>query len=78
WALHEPVLTLFSSDTAVLAVARGLIPYVVLFVLVDAAHTLASFALRGYKVTLAPMLVHTVCFWGVGLGLGAWLAFHGL
>ena len=38
--------------------------------------TLAAFALRGYKVTLLPMVMHTVCFWGIGLSGGYWLSFH--
>ncbi|MBL8373187.1 MAG: MATE family efflux transporter, partial [Candidatus Accumulibacter sp.] len=33
-------------------------------------------ALRGYRITFAPMFVHVVCFWGVGLLGGWWLAFH--
>lgn len=78
WLSREQVLAFYSDDPAVLDVARSLLPYVALFVLVDAAHTLASFALRGYKVTVAPMIVHTLCFWGVGLGSGYVLAFHGL
>lgn len=78
WSFHETLLALFSPDPAVIAVALTLIPYVVLFVWIDAVHTLASFALRGYKVTLLPMVVHAVCFWGIGLGLGRQLAFHGL
>jgi multidrug resistance protein, MATE family len=40
--------------------------------------TVAAYSLRGYKVTFAPMLVHTVAFWGVGLFGGWWLAFRGL
>lgn len=78
WLSREQVLAFYSDDPAVLDVARSLLPYVALFVLVGAAHTLASFALRGYKVTVAPMIVHTLCFWGVGLGSGYVLAFHGL
>ena len=33
-------------------------------------------AKRGYKVTLLPMVVHTFCFWGIGLTGGYWLSFH--
>ncbi|MDO4694991.1 MAG: multidrug efflux MATE transporter NorM, partial [Eikenella sp.] len=32
-------------------------------------------ALRGYKVTKLPMLIHALAFWVLGLGLGCWLAF---
>ena len=44
----------------------------------DAAQTVAAHARRGYKITCWPMLVHTFCFWGIGLAGGYGLAFHGL
>ncbi len=78
WWQRDVLLALFGGSTEVREVAAALMPYVALFVVVDASHTLASFALRGYKVTLQPMLIHTVCFWGIGLGLGYVLAFHGM
>lgn len=78
WLTRESILAFYSSDTAVLAIARTLLPYAVLFVVVDALHTVASFSLRGYKVTVAPMLVHTFCFWGLGLTSGYVLAFRGV
>jgi MATE family multidrug resistance protein len=78
WLTRESILAFYSSDAAVLAIARTLLPYAVLFVVVDALHTVASFSLRGYKVTVAPMLVHTFCFWGLGLTSGYVLAFRGV
>ena len=35
-------------------------------------------ALRGYKVTLGPMLVMIVAFWLIGVPLGVRLGYHGL
>ncbi len=78
WLLRAPLLALYSDDAGVLALAHTLLPYVTVFLAFDAAHTLASFSLRGYKVTLAPMLAHVGCFWGIGLVGGWWLAFRGL
>jgi MATE family multidrug resistance protein len=78
WLGQDTLLAIFSEDAAVLSVARGLMPYAVLFVVVDALHTLAAFALRGYKVTVVPMVIHAFCFWGVGLSSGYLLAFDGL
>ncbi len=78
WMARESILALYSNDPSVLAVSRGLLIYATLFVMVDALHTLASFSLRGYKVTVVPMLVHTLCFWGLGLTAGYVLAFRGL
>jgi MATE family, multidrug efflux pump len=69
---------LYTGDAAVVGIAISLIGYVAFYQLFDAFQTVAGFALRGLKITLAPMLAHVVCFWGVGLGGGAWLAFRGL
>ena len=56
--------------------AVSLIVYLALYQAFDAVQTVAAFALRGYRVTFVPMLVHIVCFWGVGLFGGWWLAFR--
>lgn len=76
WLVREPLMALSTDDVAVRAIALALLPYICLYQLFDAAQTLASHALRGYKVTLLPMALHTLCFWGVGLGCGYWLSFH--
>ncbi|CAL94683.1 multidrug resistance protein [Azoarcus olearius] len=76
WLARTPVLQLWSSDNAVRLAALSLLPYICLYQVFDAAQTVASHTLRAYKVTALPMVVHTLAFWGVGLGLGYWLAFH--
>jgi MATE family multidrug resistance protein len=76
WVAREPVIALASNDPAVRALALGLVAYICLYQLFDAVQTVAAHALRGYKVTFLPMLLHAACFWGVGLGGGYWLAFH--
>lgn len=75
WLVREPVIGLSSTDPAVREVALGLVIFICIYQLFDSVQTVASHALRGYKVTLVPMLLHTLCFWGVGLGLGYWLCF---
>lgn len=77
WLCRGPLIGLYSDDARVLAVAHTLLPYVTVFLVFDAAHTLASFSLRGFKVTLLPMLAHVTCFWGIGLAGGWRLAFRG-
>lgn len=76
WFAREPVIALFSDDPAVRAVALALVLYVCIYQFFDAVQTVASHALRGYKVTFLPMLLHAVCFSGIGLGGGYWLTFH--
>lgn len=76
WVVREPVIGLSTDDPAVRTVALGLIAYICLYQLFDAIQTVASHALRGYKVTLLPMFLHTLCFWGIGLAGGYWLSYH--
>ena len=76
WVLRAPLVAFSSADPAVQAVALGLVVYLLLYQLFDGLQTVAAHALRGYKVTLLPMVVHTFCFWGIGLTGGYWLSFH--
>jgi MATE family multidrug resistance protein len=75
WLLREPVIALYTSDATVRQVALSLVLFLCLYQGLDGLQTVASYALRGYKVTLLPMVIHTVCFWGVGLMGGYWLSF---
>ena len=76
WVLRAPLVAFSSADPAVQAVALGLVVYLLLYQLFDGLQTVAAHALRGYKVTLLPMVVHTFCFWGIGLTGGYWLSVH--
>lgn len=76
WLVREPVVTYSTTDPAVRAVAIGLVFYLCLYQGFDGLQTVAAHALRGYKVTLLPMVLHTLCFWGIGLSGGYWLSFH--
>lgn len=78
WFGRHAVVAAYTPDPAVQTIALGLIGYSALFLPFDAAHTLTSFSLRGFKVSFAPMLVHVGSFWGIGLAGGWWLAFHGI
>ncbi|AXK40510.1 MATE family efflux transporter [Crenobacter cavernae] len=64
------IIGLYSNDARVIAIGASLLVYSAVFQLVDAAQSVASGALRGYKLTTVPMIIHTLSFWGVGLGLG--------
>ena len=76
WMLREPLVSFSTADPAVQAIALGLVVYLLLYQCFDGLQTVAAHALRGYKVTLLPMVVHTFCFWGIGLTGGYWLSFH--
>lgn len=76
WLVEKPLVNAYTSDPAVREVCLSLIVYLAAYQVFDAAQTVAAHALRGYKVTFVPMLVHVGAFWGVGLFGGWWLAFR--
>jgi MATE family multidrug resistance protein len=71
----EAVVGMFSSDAEVRGIGLSLLVYVLSYQLFDCWQTIAGFCLRAYKVTAAPLVIHVLSFWGVGLGVGYWLAF---
>lgn len=78
WLAREPIMAAYTADPAVSGLAASLAIYICLYQFFDAIQTVAAHALRGYKITFGPMLVHTLCFWGIGLAGGYGLAYHGL
>lgn len=65
---------MYTQDASVLAIASAVLVFAAVFQLVDFTQCIASYALRGYKVTKAPMVIHGVAFWGLGLLPGYLLA----
>jgi len=59
---------------SVLALAASLIVFAGVFQVFDFTQCIASYALRGYKITRVPMIIHAVAFWCLGLVLGYILA----
>jgi multidrug resistance protein, MATE family len=78
WLARAPIIAAYSTDPQVAAAARRLIGLAAAFHTFDALQGVSVFVLRGYKVTLAPMLIYAVSLWGIGLGGGYWLAYRGL
>ena len=75
-ARHE-VSALYSSDTAVRALAANLLLFSAFWQLFDATQVSAIGALRGYKVTVLPMLLMLAAFWMLGIPVGIWLGWFG-
>lgn len=73
--LRYPLAGMYTDDAAVLAIAATVLLFAAVFQLGDATQCVASYALRGYKVTKIPMLIHAVAFWGFGLVPGYLLAY---
>jgi MATE family multidrug resistance protein len=76
WLLREPIVSLYTSDPAVAAVALSLLGLGAVFHLFDAGQGVAGFVLRGYKSTFWPMVIYGVALWGIGLGGGYWIGLN--
>lgn len=74
--LRHPLADMYTDDLTVINLAASVILFAAAFQLVDAVQCVASYALRGYKVTNIPMVIHLIAFWGCGLIPGYLLAFH--
>ena len=75
--LRHQVSAVYSTDGAVQALAANLLLFAAFWQLFDATQVCAIGALRGYKVTLMPMVLMLSAFWAVGVPSGTWLAYRG-
>lgn len=64
------IASAYTSDAAVIALAAQLLLLAAVFQLSDATQVITSCAIRGYKVTRSPMVIHLTAFWGFALPLG--------
>ena len=75
-ARHQ-VAAVYSSNAAVQALAANLLLFAAFWQLFDATQVTAIGALRGYKVTVLPMVLMLAAFWGLGVPTGVWLGWYG-
>jgi len=75
--LRHQVAAVYSSDAAVRMLAANLFLFAAFWQLFDATQVCAIGALRGYKVTVMPMLLMLAAFWAIGVPSGTWLAYRG-
>jgi MATE family multidrug resistance protein len=66
----QSIARAYTGDTAVIALTAQLLLLAAIFQLSDATQVVASCAIRGYKVTRAPMVIHLTAFWVFSLPLG--------
>lgn len=64
------------ANAAVLAIGVSFLAYAALFQVVDGAQAVSSGMLRGLHDTAVPMIYAGIGYWGIGLPLGALLAFR--
>jgi MATE family multidrug resistance protein len=69
-ALRGEIASLYTDDAVVIALAAQLLLLAAVFQLSDAAQVVTAGAIRGYKITRAPMGVQLLAFWVVSLPLG--------
>jgi MATE family multidrug resistance protein len=79
WAFPRPLVTLFLVDTpanaTTISLAISFLMVAAAFQLVDGAQVIGAGMLRGLHDTRWPLIFALVGYWGVGLGIGSWLAF---
>lgn len=68
--LNQPIARAYTSDAAVIALTGQLLILAAIFQLSDATQVVTSCAIRGYKVTRSPMVIHLTAFWVFSLPLG--------
>ncbi|MFC7369987.1 MATE family efflux transporter [Vreelandella zhaodongensis] len=78
WFTAVPVISLYTSNTEIQALALTIISLAVLFQLSDSLQVNLAGALRGYKDTRIVMVITVLSYWIVGLGGGHWLGTHGV
>lgn len=74
--LRYPLIRVYTQDVLVTKIASDVLLCAAIFQLFDFTQCIASYALRGYKLSRMPMLIHAFAFWGVGLLPGYILAYR--
>jgi MATE family multidrug resistance protein len=73
--LRRELVSLYTHDDTVLAIAVPLLPFIAFYQMFDALQVMTAFILRAYKIALIPTVIYALSLWGVGLGGGYVLGF---
>ena len=73
-ALRYQLVSVYTTDIAVTAVAVVLLLFIAVYQIVDDTQAVLVSALRGYKDTTVPMVISLISYWGLALPLGYGLA----
>ncbi|MFL6724415.1 MAG: MATE family efflux transporter [Sphingomicrobium sp.] len=80
WSIPRELMTVFLDDTPenarVIALGVSFLAIAAIFQVVDGAQVVGAGMLRGLHDTRVPMIFTFVGYWGIGIGVGAWLAFR--
>lgn len=79
WSMPNRLVTLFLTagpeNAMTIGLAVSFLRVAAAFQLVDGAQVIGAGMLRGLHDTRWPLIFAFVGYWGIGLGIGAWLAF---
>ena len=73
--LRRELVSLYTHDATVLAIAVPLLPFIAFYQMFDALQVMTAFILRAYKIALIPTVIYALSLWGLGLGGGYVLGF---
>jgi MATE family multidrug resistance protein len=80
WSIPRELITIFLDDTPanaqVIALGVSFLAIAAIFQVADGAQVVGAGMLRGLHDTRVPMIFTFVGYWGIGIGVGAWLAFR--
>lgn len=65
--------TIYTTNQMIIQQVAGLLLFAAIFQISDAIQTISSYALRGYKLSKIPVVIHAISFWVLGLGLGSFM-----
>ena len=71
--LRYPLVSIYTSNSEIIAVATNLLLLCAAFQLVDVAQAMAWGALRGYRDTRVPMYLQILSYWLIGMTSAYWL-----
>ncbi|MDB5851425.1 MAG: family efflux transporter, partial [Rhodoferax sp.] len=70
WLFSWQIANAYTNDAGVAALAAQLLLFAAVFQMSDGMQVALANAVRAYKVTRLPMLIHLGAFWGICLPLG--------
>ena len=73
---RQYIVPIYNNEVRVVTIAVALLFFGCTYCVSDSIQCISSFALRGYRVTRAPMIIYGVLLWGIGIGLGYYFSFH--
>ena len=73
FTVPELIISVYTDDADIHALATRLIKLAAFFILIDAVQIIGSFTLRAFKETRFPFLMMVISYWFVALPLGYWL-----